>query len=66
MNELKTFKIRFNNNGVLCESVVMEETFDKAENLLINDYKEYGINIIIEEYEEITEKGVILTWHQPL
>lgn len=66
MDELKAFKFRFNNGGVLCLAIVIAETPEEAETLLKKDYEDYGITILIEGYEEIEEKGVTLTWHQPL
>jgi hypothetical protein len=65
MDELNVYLIRFLNNGLLMKSIVLAETFQEAEKLLIKDYAEYGIEIQIEEYEEVTTKGVALTWNQP-
>lgn len=61
MNDLKIFKIRFDNNGLFCVSIVIAETIEEAKQLLIKDYDEYNVKIQIEEYEEVEEKGVALT-----
>lgn len=66
MGELKVFKIRFINTGILSMAVVLAETIQEAETLLKKEYEDYGIKIDIEEYEEVDEKGVTLTWTQPL
>lgn len=61
MNNLRVFKIRFINNGLLGVSIVLAETIEEAELMLLKDYKEYNVEIQIEDYEEIEEKGVTLT-----
>jgi hypothetical protein len=66
MGELKAFKIRFYNYGILAEAIVIAETIEEAETLLQNDYKEFNLKVDIDEYEEITDKGVALTWYEPL
>lgn len=66
MKELKVFKIRYINTGILSMAVVLAETITEAESLLKKEYEDYGIKIDIEEYEEVNEKGVTLTWTQPL
>lgn len=66
MEDNKVFKIRFNNSGVLNVVVVVAETYKEAESILVEDYKEYGIDIEILEYEEVEEKGVVMTWTAPL
>ena len=65
MNELKVFKIRFYNYGMLSQSIVLADSIEEAESLLKKDYKEFGIDIQIEEYEEVEDKGVALTWNEP-
>lgn len=57
--------IRFNNNGILCKSVVLAESVKEAEELLIKEYKKYDIEIQIEDYEVIEEEGIVLTWNEP-
>jgi len=64
--ELNVYKIRFINGGQLMEAIVLGESYEQAERLLKKDYKEYDLEIVIEEYEEINQKGVALTWHEPL
>lgn len=66
MDDLKVFKIRFYNYGALAEAIVVAETIEEAETLLTKDYKEFNVPIEIDEYEEIEEKGVALTWYEPL
>lgn len=58
---MKIFKIRFDNNGLFCVSIVIAETVEEAKQLLTKDYEEYNVKIHIEEYEEIEEKGIALT-----
>jgi hypothetical protein len=65
MENLKVFKIRyFTNGGDLAVSVVVAETIEEAIQMLIDDYEVERKNI--EEYEEIEEKEIVLTWYQPV
>lgn len=66
MVEFNVYKIRFINNDKLFVSIVLAESVEEAITKLENDYKEYDIEIEIEETELVYEKGVALTWHQPL
>lgn len=68
MNETTVYLIRYVVDGLLHKAVVMAEFYKKAEEILINNYKEYGIEIQIEEWEffEEGDEGVILTWHEPI
>ena len=66
MGELKVFKIRFYNYGILAEAIAIAETIEEAETLLRKDNNEFNLKIDIDEYEEINDKGVALTWYEPL
>jgi hypothetical protein len=57
------WKIRYFLGDDLAESVVCADTIEEAINILINEYKVKKEDI--EEYEEIIENGIILTWWQP-
>lgn len=62
----KVFKIRFINKGILSMAIVLAESVEEAKSLLTREYSDYGVEIEIEEYEDVNEKGVSLTWTQPL
>jgi hypothetical protein len=64
--DMTVFLIRFNNNGVLSKAIVLAENNIEAYKVLAKDYEEYGVKIDIEEYEIITDRGVALTWHEPI
>jgi hypothetical protein len=67
MSDMMAVKIRFHSEGILHVSVVISESLPEAFDILKNEYKEYGINIHIEEYEVIDdEKGIVLTWIEPI
>lgn len=61
MNDLNVYLIRYHNNGYFCKSIVLAESYDEAERIILKDYNEFDIEIQIEEYEEIQEKRVALT-----
>lgn len=61
MEELHVYLIRYHNNGYLCKSIVVAESYEQAEQLLVGQHAEFNVTIAIEEYEEITEKGIALT-----
>jgi hypothetical protein len=68
MGETSVYLIRYFVNGLLHKAVILAERYTEAESILINNYKDYGIDIEIEECEffEEGDTGVILTWNQPI
>lgn len=61
MDNLNVYLIRYHNNGYFCRSIVIAETYEEAEKILLKDYEDLDVKIDIEEYEEISEKGTALT-----
>lgn len=62
---MKAYKVRFfNYEGSLAICIVLAHTWEEAKELLLKDYKDFDLEIRIEEYEVIEDKGVVLTWHQ--
>lgn len=61
MNDLNVYLIRYHNNGYYCKSIVLAESYEEAEKILLKDYEDFGVTIEIEEYEEVTDKGTVLT-----
>lgn len=61
LDDLKVYLIRFHNNGYFCRSIVVAESYVEARGILLKDYSDFGVTIEIEEYEEITDKGTVLT-----
>lgn len=61
MGELKVYRITFMNGSIYSTSIVLANSYEEAEAILIQDYLDYGLNIEIGEYEEMNEKEVILT-----
>lgn len=59
-------KIRFFSGDVLHVAAVLAENTAEAIQLVKKDYKEFGIDIFIDEVEVISDKGVALTWHEPV
>jgi len=60
------YLIRFNNNGLLMKVVILADDYEEAEKILRKRYRKFDIEIDIEEYEEIEDKGVVLTWNEPI
>lgn len=58
---LKVWKLTYFFNGNLAESVVIADTAQEAINIVIDG--EFVTDV--EKCEQITEKGKVLTWHQP-
>lgn len=63
MNDLKVYRISFMNGTIYSNSIVLASTYEEAEGKLKQDYMDYDLDIEIGEYEEMNEKGVILTNH---
>jgi hypothetical protein len=61
MDELNVYKLRFYSNGELCNCIVLAESVSEAYEILRKDYEEFNIAVLIEEFEQITDKGVALT-----
>jgi hypothetical protein len=61
MEDMKVFIIRYHNNGYFCRSVVLAESYEEAERILLKNFKEFDVTIEIEEYEEVVDKGIALT-----
>lgn len=51
------------NGTIYSNTIVLASSYEEAEDMLKQDYLEYGLDIKIGEYEEMNEKGVILTNH---
>jgi hypothetical protein len=66
MDDVIVVKVRFFSGDILHVSVVLAGSIPEAFDILINEYKEYGIYIQIEEYEVLREKCIALTWHEPI
>lgn len=64
MDDLKIFKLRYFSGGNLAVSVVAADTLENAISILMTDY-DVEFSDIEQEYEEIKEEGIVLTWHQP-
>lgn len=62
------FLIRYTvgESHILHKSVVKADFYEEALCFLLARYKEYNIKINIEEYEIVTDNGIILTWHEPV
>lgn len=63
MDDLKVYRISFMNGAIYSNTIVLASSYEEAEDILKQDYKDYGLDIEIGEYEEMNEKGVILTTH---
>ena len=61
MTDFKVFLVRYYNEGYLCKSIVVAENYKEAKSILVNEYKYFNVEIEIEEYLEIDEKGIALT-----
>ncbi len=46
--------------------VILADDYEEAEKILRKRYRKFDIEIDIEEYEEIEDKGVVLTWNEPI
>lgn len=58
---MKTYLIRFHNGNFLCKSIVLANDVHEAKSILLEQYRMYSVDIEIEEYYEIEEKGIALT-----
>lgn len=58
---MNVYLFRYHNNGYFCKSVVLAKDYEQAEETLLEPYIEWGIDIEIEEYEVINERGIALT-----
>lgn len=68
MGNTSVYLVRYTVDGLLHKAVILAEYYKDAEEILIKQYQEYGIDIQIEEWEyfEDGDNGVILTWHEPI
>lgn len=60
-SELRAFKFRFMNGDKYCKAIVLAECLEAAQEILEADYMEYGISILIDEFEELLDAEVVMT-----
>lgn len=61
MDNLKVYRISFMNGTIYSNVIVLADNYEEAESILKYDYRECGLDIEIDGYEEMDEKGIILT-----
>lgn len=61
LGKLNVYLINYRSGHNYCRTVVLAETYDEAKQILLKDYKKFGAFIEIEGYDEISEKGSIIT-----